>query len=65
MMESFHALTLLKLSITGWCIRVRVVRTFLVPLVPSSKVMGLILADEHVSFDCLVMKILGLHVLEF
>ncbi|KAL9840474.1 putative nucleic acid-binding protein [Arabidopsis thaliana] len=46
-MESFHALTLLKLSITGWCIRVRVVRTFLVPLVPSSKVMGLILADEH------------------
>ncbi|KAL9840494.1 putative nucleic acid-binding protein [Arabidopsis thaliana] len=42
-MESFHPLTLLKPPITGWCIRVRVVRTFLVPLVPSSKVMGLIL----------------------
>ncbi|KAG7636059.1 Transposon En/Spm-like [Arabidopsis thaliana x Arabidopsis arenosa] len=34
-------------STERWCIRVRVVRTFLVPLVPSSKVMGLILADEH------------------
>jgi len=41
------------------------VRTFLVSLVPSSKVMGLILADEHVSIDCFVMIILGLHVLEF
>ncbi|KAL9285930.1 putative nucleic acid-binding protein [Arabidopsis thaliana] len=46
-MESFHPLSLLKPSITGWCIRGRVVRTFLVSLVPSSKVMGLILADEH------------------
>jgi len=64
-MESFHPLTLLKPPITGWCIRVRVVRTFLVPLVPSSKVMGLILVDQHISFDYFVMKILGLHVLEF
>jgi len=64
-MESFHPLSLLKPSITGWCIRGRVVRTFLVSLVPSSKVMGLILADEHVSIDCFVMIILGLHVLEF
>ncbi|CAB81101.1 AT4g07310 [Arabidopsis thaliana] len=46
-MESFHPLSLLKPSIRGWCIRGRVVRTFLVSLVPSSKVMGLILAEEH------------------
>ncbi|KAL9858829.1 hypothetical protein AtNW77_Chr1g0040791 [Arabidopsis thaliana] len=56
-MKSFHNLELISPSITGCYVRLRVVRSFLVPLNASSKTVSLVLADKHgVTVEAMIGK---------
>ncbi|KAL9830809.1 putative nucleic acid-binding protein [Arabidopsis thaliana] len=46
-MKFFHGLELINPSITGWYVGLRVVKSFVGHLNALSKIVGLVLADEH------------------
>ncbi|BAB02596.1 replication protein A1-like [Arabidopsis thaliana] len=56
-MKFFHDFELINPSITGWYVRLRVVRSLVVHLNALSKIVGLVLADEHgVMVDAMIEK---------
>ncbi|CAL9225760.1 unnamed protein product [Arabidopsis halleri] len=63
--EYFHDLSLLNPSITGWYIRVRVERSFEIPITSTLKSMGLILSDEHVSKLIIIQSYSNLIMINF